>query len=96
LKQFIRLSDKEIEIIKNSITQIFGENEIYIFGSRLKDKKGGDIDIFIIPQNKENLFEKRLKALVLLEKQLFKPVDLVVHKNFDRIIEKEGLKGVKL
>lgn len=96
MKQFIRLSDKEIEIIKNSITQIFGENEIYIFGSRLKDKKGGDIDIFIIPQNKENLFEKRLKALVLLEKQLFKPVDLVVHKNFDRIIEKEGLKGVKL
>jgi predicted nucleotidyltransferase len=96
LKQFIRLSDKEIEIIKNSITQIFGENEIYIFGSRLKDKKGGDIDIFIIPQNKENLFEKRLKALVLLEKQLFKPVDLVIHKNFDRIIEKEGLKGVKL
>jgi len=96
LKQFIRLSDKEIEIIKNSITQIFGESEIYIFGSRLKEKKGGDIDIFIIPQNKKNLFEKKLKALVLLEKQLFKPVDLVVHKNFDRIIEKEGLKGVKL
>ena len=96
MKQFIRLSDKEIEIIKNSITQIFGESEIYIFGSRLKEKKGGDIDIFIIPQNKKNLFEKKLKALVLLEKQLFKPVDLVVHKNFDRIIEKEGLKGVKL
>jgi len=42
------------------------------------------------------LFEKKLKTLVLLEKQLFKPVDLVVHKNFDRIIEKEGLKGVRL
>jgi len=96
LKPFIRLSSEEIEIIKNSITQIFGESEIYIFGSRLKEKKGGDIDIFIIPQNRENLFEKKLKALVLLEKQLFKPVDLVVHKNFDRIIEKEALKGVRL
>jgi len=96
LKTFIRLSDKEIEIIKNSITKIFRETEIYIFGSRLKEKKGGDIDIFIIPQNKENLFEKKLKTLVLLEKQLFKPVDLVVHKNFDRIIEKETLKGIKI
>ena len=96
MKTFIRLSDKEIEIIKNSITKIFRETEIYIFGSRLKEKKGGDIDIFIIPQNRENLFEKKLKALVLLEKQLFKPVDLVVHKNFDRIIEKEALKGVRL
>ena len=96
MKTFIRLSDKEIEIIKNSITQIFGESEIYIFGSRLKEKKGGDIDIFIIPKNRENLFEKKLKALVLLEKQLFKPVDLVVHKNFDRIIEKEALKGIKI
>jgi len=96
LKTFIRLNNKEIDIIKNSITQIFGETEIYIFGSRLKEKKGGDIDIFIILQNKENLFEKKLKTLVLLEKQLFKPVDLVVHKNFDRIIEKETLKGIKI
>jgi len=96
LKTFIRLNNKEIDIIKNSITQIFGETEIYIFGSRLKEKKGGDIDIFIILQNKENLFEKKLKTLVLLEKQLFKPVDLVVHKNFDRIIEKEALKGIKI
>ena len=96
MKTFIRLNNKEIDIIKNSITQIFGETEIYIFGSRLKEKKGGDIDIFIILQNKENLFEKKLKTLVLLEKQLFKPVDLVVHKNFDRIIEKETLKGIKI
>ena len=96
MKTFIRLSDKEIEIIKNSITQVFGESEIYIFGSQLKEKKGGDIDIFIIPQNRENLFEKKLKTLVLLEKQLFKPVDLVIHKNFDRIIEKEALKGIRI
>ena len=96
MKTFIRLNNKEIDIIKNSITQIFGETEIYIFGSRLKEKKGGDIDIFIIPKNRENLFEKKLKALVLLEKQLFKPVDLVLHKNFDRIIEKEALKGIKI
>jgi len=96
LKPFIRLSNEEIKIIKNSITQIFGESEIYIFGSRLKEKNGGDIDVFIIPKNRENLFEKKLKTLVLLEKQLFKPVDLVVHKNFDRIIEKEALKGIKI
>ena len=68
----------------------------YIFLVHDFKKKKRDIDIFIIPKNKENLFEKKLKALVLLEKQLFKPVDLIVYKNFDRIIKKEGLNEVKV
>lgn len=35
----IRLKDKEIELIKKVATDIFGKCDIYIFGSRLKDKK---------------------------------------------------------
>ncbi len=89
----MRLTDKEIEIIKKVIFDVFGQSEIKIFGSRLKEKKGGDIDIFVIPQNRDNLFKKRIKASAKLENLLFKPVDILVHYDFERMIEKEALKG---
>ena len=90
----MRLTEKEIKIIKDIILDIFGESEIRIFGSRLNEnKKGGDIDIFVIPKNRENLFKKRIKAAARLENLLFKPVDVLVHYDFDREIEKEALKG---
>jgi len=89
----MRLKDFEIEIIKKVILEVFGESEIRIFGSRLRDKKGGDIDIFIIPKNRDNLFRKRIKASAKLENLLFKPVDILVHYDFNREIEKEALKG---
>ena len=58
----MRLTSKEIKIIKNKSLEIFGECEIYIFGSRIDDnKKGGDIDIYIIPRNKINLLFKKAK-----------------------------------
>ena len=90
----MRLTPKEIETIKKVISEIFGESEIRIFGSRLDDsKRGGDIDIFVIPKNRDNLFKKKIKASAKLENLLFKPVDIVVHYDFDRMIEKEALKG---
>ena len=89
----MRLENFEIEVIKKVILEIFGESEIRIFGSRLKNKKGGDIDIFVIPKNRDNLFRKRIKASAKLENLLFKPVDIVVHYDFNREIEKEALKG---
>lgn len=89
----MRLTDNEITTIKKVIFDIFEESEIKIFGSRLKDKNGGDIDIFVIPKNRENLFRKKIKASAKLENLLFKPVDIVVHYDFDREIEKEALKG---
>ena len=90
----MRLKEKEILIIKNTIIEIFGEVTIYLFGSRLDmSKKGGDIDLFIIAKDTNNLFEKKIKALARLKNRLFKPVDIVVHIDFDRDIEKEALKG---
>jgi len=90
----MRLSEKEIKTIKEIILDVFGESEIRIFGSRLNEnKKGGDIDIFVIPKNRENLFRKKIKAASKLENLLFKPVDIVVHYDFNREIEKEALKG---
>ncbi len=91
----MRLSNKEISIIKKIITDIFGESTIYLFGSRLDNtKKGGDIDLFII--SKDSTLEQKIKAVVKLERALYKPVDIILHRDFDRDIEKEALKGEKL
>jgi len=45
--------------------------------------KGGDID-----ENKENVLKKKIKASVELEEIFYLPVDIVVHYDFNRFIEK--------
>ncbi|SNR60569.1 nucleotidyltransferase family protein [Desulfurobacterium atlanticum] len=92
----IRLTDEEIHTIKKLAQDIFGECKIYIFGSRLKDKKGGDIDIYVVPEEKTNLFKKKLKFSSKLENLLGKPVDVVVSRDINRKIEREALRGVRL
>jgi len=90
----MRLKEKEILVIKETIANIFGEATVYLFGSRLDmSKKGGDIDLFIVAKDRSNLFEKKIKALARLKNRLFKPVDIVVHQDFDREIEQEALRG---
>ncbi len=93
----VRLSDFEIKTIKKLARDIFGECEVYIFGSRTNlNKKGGDIDIFIVPKERTNLFEKKIKLSAKLENILDKPVDVVVSKNKNRPIEQQALKGIKI
>ena len=93
----MRLTQEEIKKIKEVIFKIFGKSRIYVFGSRTDDKaKGGDIDIFVIPENREDLFKKKLKASVELEGIFYLPVDIVVHYDFNRLIEKEALKGIEI
>jgi len=93
----VRLNKENIDIIKNIVLKTFGKSEIYIFGSRIDmNKKGGDIDIFIIPENRDNLFDKKIKTKMELEERLLIPIDIVIHKNFDYEIEKQALKGYKI
>ena len=93
----MRLNSKEIKIIKENTQKIFGKSKIILFGSRIDDEKvGGDIDLCIIPENKEDLFIKKLRLKAILEDLLFKPVDIVVARDENRLIEKEALKGVEL
>jgi len=95
----MRLKKDEIELIKRVIKSVI-EGEIYIFGSRIDDnKKGGDVDIYIIPD--KNLSAKeRLEILteikIILEDKLFLPVDIVISKDKNRPIEKEAQKGIKI
>ena len=93
----MRLSQKELETIKNTIHSVFGEVGVYLFGSRVDDsKKGGDIDLYIISSLCENTFQKKRRVKVMLEDLLFKPVDIVLSRDPKSLIEKEALKGVKI
>lgn len=93
----MRLRSDEIDSVKKIITRYFGKSRIYLFGSRLNDDaRGGDIDIFVIPENMDELPPKSAKAQFLLENALLKPVDILVHCDFDREIEKEALNGIEI
>jgi len=55
----MRLSNKEINTLKNSIYRIRPNSKVYLFGSRIDDsKRGGDIDILIIDKEKLTFSEK--------------------------------------
>ena len=91
----MRLKNNEVDIIRKTISNIFDDATVYLFGSRLDDtKKGGDIDLFVIAKNAT--FSNKIKALAKLQRELHKPVDIVLHKDFSRTIEQEALKGIQI
>lgn len=93
----MRLQQEEIVQIRDALRNEFGKYDIYIFGSQLKaDKRGGDIDIFVIPNSRENLLNKESKAKFVLEDRLLKPIDILIHSDFGREIEQIALKGIKI
>ncbi len=95
----MRLTKDEINLIKTKIREIIN-GDIYIFGSRTDNsKKGGDVDIYIVPFENMDLKQKikisnEIKAS--LEFDLMMNVDVVISKDKNRAIEKEALKGVKI
>lgn len=69
----MRITEKEKEVIKRLARDIFGaQTHVYLFGSRTSDQsKGGDIDLFITNENKQNLtlrskisFLSELKSII--------------------------------
>jgi predicted nucleotidyltransferase len=91
----LRLSSRELNIIKQKVKIIFGDAIVYLFGSRVDDRlKGGDIDLYIDTNIQENIFQKKLKLKIILEDLLYKPVDIVVAKDKNRLIEQEAMKGI--
>lgn len=68
----MRLSDKEIQNLKNTLETIDTNAKIYLFGSRVDDKKrGGDIDLLIISQDmtKKDLRRIRINFYSEFEEQ---------------------------
>jgi predicted nucleotidyltransferase len=96
----MRLSTFEITAIKQNAKNIFGDAaKVYLFGSRVDDsKKGGDIDLYVISENQDNLYEKKIKFLSALDMSLGEQkIDIVIAKDKNRPIEKEAIaKGIEL
>ena len=81
----MRLTDFEILTIKKTINNHFGkEAEVYLFGSRIDDKKkGGDIDLLVKAglQTKE-MFKAKLETLCDLQIHLGEQkIDLITVSN---------------
>ena len=92
----MRLTNKEINFINKTIKN-FIDCEIYLFGSRTDDnKRGGDIDLYIIPKGEYNEFELSMKIREILENELYLPIDLIFAKDKNREIEKIALKGIRI
>lgn len=61
----MRLSNRIINILQQSILKSFGEIEVYLFGSRVDDKQiGGDIDLALNVEMTPEEFQKK-KALFI-------------------------------
>jgi predicted nucleotidyltransferase len=81
----MRLTSKEISIIKKVIKEYICDAKIILFGSRVYDtKKGGDIDILIV--TKEDVsFEKKLDILTQIELNgIERKVDILIKTPFTK------------
>jgi len=92
----MRLTKNEILNIKKIIYSFDKNSKIYIFGSRIDDKKrGGDIDIFVISKKINFKIKQKIKVKFYL---LFgdRKIDLIVtddvnKKSFFKYIIKNGV-----
>ncbi|MGZ8257385.1 MAG: nucleotidyltransferase domain-containing protein [Gallionella sp.] len=94
----MRLTPNEQANIKRIVAAIFGADAmLWLFGSRVDDaKRGGDVDLYVVPVNRDELYMKRVRCLGELERALLYPVDLVVAepdaaRPIDRIALKTGV-----
>jgi predicted nucleotidyltransferase len=94
----MRLTKKEQDAIKTNFKKIFNEGCIYLFGSRVDDsRKGGDIDLYISTNNKNNLVENKINFLGALQREIGEQkIDIVLDygeaRLIDRKVKKEGIK----
>jgi hypothetical protein len=96
----MRLQDFEINSIKSTANHIFGKgSKVVLFGSRVYDNvKGGDIDLYIQPSDKNNLWEKKINFLVQLKSAIGdQKIDVIISRDKSRLIEQEAIKnGIEL
>lgn len=94
----MRLEPQQHAFIKHTIAEHFGAHaRVWLFGSRVDNaKRGGDVDLYVEPESRENLFDRRVHCLGELVEGLPYPVDLVVAepgapRPIDRIALKNGV-----
>ncbi len=96
----MRLNDFEQKMIKKAFIETFESGNIFLFGSRVDDsKRGGDIDLYLIPEKKyDNEQERKIKFLIRLDEYIGEQkIDVVMAKDKNRLIEQEAIKyGIAL
>jgi len=85
----MRLKETEVVAICESFRDVFSRGAMYLFGSRIDDRKrGGDIDLLVIPEIKENAIEKKLAFLVKLKKKIGEQrIDVVIDTGKNRFVD---------
>jgi len=78
----MRLSEYQLEVIRDAVTESFGEDHaLFLFGSRTDDQaRGGDIDLYIeTTLDKEKACQAELKLLTSLQRKLGEQkIDIIV------------------
>jgi len=95
----MRLTPQQHQAIKKYFLDVFKEGQIYLFGSRVDDRRrGGDIDLYIRTPEQKNLVRKKIDFLVKLKREIGEQkIDVVFDKGLKRHIDREAQeKGVLL
>jgi len=94
----VRLTEYELNAIKETFLDVFESGEIFLFGSRVDDaKRGGDIDLYISATKKEALVKRKIDFLVKLKRKIGEQkIDVVLDRGKDDPIDRVAKKGVLL
>ncbi|MDO9206082.1 MAG: nucleotidyltransferase domain-containing protein [Methylotenera sp.] len=86
----MRLSSEAINVIQDAFLKVFEKGDLYLFGSRVDDnRKGGDIDLYIVADDKHQMGEKRIAFLAQVKHKLGdQRIDLVIDRGTNRPIDK--------
>ena len=80
----MRIKNEQVLFLKKSITRYLPGAGVYLMGSRVDDKrKGGDIDILVIGENKLSLHEKRKIKLTFCKKFGEQKIDIISFRKDD-------------
>jgi len=93
----IRLSTQQHKMIKQCFQEVFQAGEIYLFGSRVDaSRKGGDIDLYLIPTDQQQLFRKKIRFLAKLKRTIGEQkIDVVFaseqNRPIDQVARQQGV-----
>ena len=91
----MRISQFYRDVIKSKAKEVFGKDvKVNLFGSRIDDtQKGGDIDLYIVVSNQQDLFQKKLRFLAQVKRVLGEQkIDVIFNEDETRLVEQEAKK----
>lgn len=94
----MRLTSRQIDIVRATVQDVAGGADVWLFGSRLDERRrGGDVDLLVQSKPPLDLL-RRARLKYRLERELGLPVDVTVAEQdaepgpFARLAMAEGVK----